>query len=90
MNLTQLRIEQLASRQTLPLRTVKNARQNTSFLSYQKTADATDTNGTKIPGDRELREVGRSAVLPRDTADYRHRVEAEHSVASRSWRDFRG
>ena len=58
MNLTQLRIEQLASLQTLPLRTVKNARQNKSLLSYQKTADATDTNGTKIPGDRELREVG--------------------------------
>jgi len=69
---------------------VKNARQNTSLLSYQKTADATDTNGTKIPGGRDLREVGRSAVLPGDTADYGHRAEAERSVASWSWRDFRG
>ena len=84
VNLTQLRIQQLASQQTLPLGTVKNARQNTSLLSYQKIADAADTNGTKIPEGRELREVGQSAVLPGDTADYRHRGEAEQSVASRS------
>lgn len=89
VNLTQLRIEQLASRQTLPLGTVKNARQNTSLLSYQKIADAADTNGTKIPEGR-TQGSGPICSSPRDTADYRHRGEAEQSVALRSWRDFRG